>query len=61
MLGKKWWESKTLIFNIIMVIMYGAMYVLHPKPNTLQLETMIAATTAITNIFLRLLTDKPIK
>lgn len=58
--GKKWFQSKTLIFNATMVVLYGLLYVCHPDPSKLNAESLIAATTAVTNVFLRLLTDKPI-
>lgn len=59
--AKNWYKSKTLMFNGTMLVLYSVMVYFHPKPENIQLEVLIAGTTAITNIFLRLLTDRPIK
>jgi len=61
MIGKKWFNSKTMIFNIVMVLLYGGLFLSHPRPQDLHIESLVAATTAITNIFLRLQTKEPIK
>ena len=58
--GKKWFKSKTVVFNATMVVLYALLYFFHPEPSKLNAESLIAATTAVTNILLRLLTDKPI-
>ena len=61
MTGKHWLKSKTLIFNTIIVLLYGGLYLVHPQPEQLHVESFLAAATAISNIFLRLATKEPIK
>lgn len=61
MTGKHWYKSKTMLFNMIIVILYGALYLAHPQPEQLHIESFVAAITSITNILLRLQTKEPIK
>ena len=61
MIGKNWYKSKTMLFNMVIVLLYGALYMVHPQPDKLHVESFVAAITAITNILLRLQTKEPIK
>jgi len=61
MTGKNWYQSKTMVFNLIIVVLYGTLYLMHPQPEQLHVESFIAALTAITNILLRIQTKEPIK
>jgi len=61
MTGKNWYKSKTMVFNLVIVVLYGALYLMHPQPEQLHVESFIAALTAITNILLRIQTKEPIK
>lgn len=61
MTGKIWYKSKTMIFNMVIVVLYGALYLVHPQPEQLHMESFVAAITSITNILLRLQTKEPIR
>jgi hypothetical protein len=57
---KSWTKSKTIIFNVLIILLSITIYVKNYGIGTINIDTFTTLLVAITNLLLRFFTNKPI-
>ena len=58
---KSWTKSKTVIFNILIILLSISIYIKNYGLGMINIETFTTLLVAVTNLLLRFFTNQPLK